>query len=147
MKGNYNSSQINWIYIVDDTGSPIFIYESYIQGAQQNNFALLSHLLTGIMTVAAQVKDNEVKDLIMGANRYFITKIATLNYSFIIKSVKEVDSQEVSQFLNKIKKRFVENYADKMNLTILEKRKVFDKFMHEIKNMLDLGIDYEKLFK
>lgn len=83
----------------------------------------------------------------MGANRYFITKIENLNYSFIVKSVKEADSHEVSQFLNKIKKRFIENYADKMSLNILEKRKVFKRFTHEIKNMLDLGIDYEKLFK
>ena len=97
--------------------------------------------------MAAQVKDNEVKDLIMGPNRYFITKIENLNYSFIIKSVKEADSQGIVQFLNKIKKRFMDNYADKMDLTILEKRKVFDRFTHEIKNMLDLNIDYDTLFK
>lgn len=83
----------------------------------------------------------------MGTNRYFITKIENLDYSFIIKSAKEADSQEVCQFINKIKKRFTVHYADKMNLGLLEKRDLFNKLKHEIKNMLDLNIDYEKLFK
>jgi hypothetical protein len=144
---HYNSKKINWIYIVDEEGTPIFIYESYIQGAKGNNFALISHFLSGIKNIADQCEEEEVKELIMSSNKFFIIKINEVNLTFIVKSIIEADSREVIEFLNKIKKRFSENYAEKMNLPFEKRREIVNKFKDEVKNLLDLGIDYDKILK
>ena len=146
-KIHYNSNKINWIYIVDGEGTPIFIYESYVQGAKSNNFALISRFLFGLKSITEQLEDNELRELTMGTNKFFIIKIKQINLTFIVKSIIEADSNEVIEFLNKIKKRFMENYADKMSLCIKDRRKCLDKFKDDVKNMLDLGIDYEKILK
>ena len=144
---HYNSNKINWIYIVDGEGAPIFIYESYVQGAKSNNFAFISRFLYGLKSITEQLEDNELKELTMGTNKFFIIKIKQVNLTFIVKSIIEANSNEVIEFLNKIKKRFIEYYADKMCLSIIDRRKCLDKFKDEVKNILDLGIDYEKILK
>ena len=146
-KIHYNSNKINWIYIVDGEGTPIFIYERYIQGTKSNTFALISRFLFGLKAITDQLKDNELRELTMGTNKFFIIKIKQVNLTFIVKSILEANSNEVIEFLNKIKKRFMENYVDKMCLSIIDRRKCLDKFKDEVKNMLDLGIDYEKILK
>jgi len=125
---------------------PIFIFESYVQGAKQNNFALLSHFLHGLKTMAAQLKDTEVKEVMLGSGRFFIKRIDEINYLFIIKSDLEASADEIIQFLNNITNRFMSNYADKINLPVELKREHFERFKNDIKTMLNLGIElYDNL--
>ena len=126
---------------------PIFIFESYIQGNKQSNFALISHFLHGLKTIATQVKDNELKEVMLGSGRFFIKRIEKINYLIIIKSDIEASSDEITQFSNKITNRFMSNYADKMGLPIEHKREYFERFKSDIKAMLHLGIDYDKLLE
>ncbi len=126
---------------------PIFIFESYIQGAKQNNVALLSHFLQGLKTIATQVQDNEVKEVMLGSGRFFIKRIEKINYLIIIKCDIEASSDEIIQFSTKITNRFTSNYADKMKLPVEDKRVYFERFKSDIKAMLHLGIDYDKLLE
>ena len=121
---------------------PIFIFESYIQGAKQNNFALLSHFLHGLKTMANQVQDNEIKEVMLGSGRFFIKRIEKINYLIIIKSNIEANSDEIIQFLNKITDRFISNYADKIKLPIELKREYLESFKNDIKTMLNLGLEF-----
>jgi len=125
---------------------PIFIFESYIQGAKQNNFALLSHFLHGLKTMANQVQDNEVKEVMLGSGRFFIKRIEKINYLIIIKCNIGANYDEIIQFSTKITNIFISNYADKMELPIEDRREHFERFKNDIKTMLNLGIEiYDKL--
>ena len=97
--------------------------------------------------MATQVQDNEVKEVMLGSGRFFIKRIEKINYLIIIKSDNEASSDEITQFSNKITNRFMSNYADKMELPIEHKREVFERFKSDIKAMLHLGIDYDKLLE
>ena len=126
---------------------PIFVLESYIQGAKQNNFALLSHFLQGLITIATQIKDTEVKEVMLGSGRFFIKRIEEINYLIIIKCNIEAIAEDIIQFSKKITNRFMSTYADKIKLPVELKREHFERFKSDIKAMLHLGIDYDKLLE
>ena len=59
-KSDLQKLDINWLHIIDDKGSPIYTYESYAQGTKESNFALLSHLLFGLKSVALGINNDEI---------------------------------------------------------------------------------------
>ena len=83
----------------------------------------------------------------LGSGRFFIKRIEKINYLIIIKCNIEASSDEIIEFSTKITNRFMSNYADKINLPIELKREHFTRFKSDIKAMLHLGIDYDKLLE
>ena len=65
---------ISWIYVVDNRGVPIFLYESYTQGAKDSNHALISRFLQQLQILASSLGVKEIKEIKIDNNTYYITQ-------------------------------------------------------------------------
>jgi hypothetical protein len=135
-------SYINWIHVIDDKGSPIYIYESYAQGAKENNWALLAHLLIGLKSVALGINNEEIKTVQMSNNKFFIAKDCLTNFIFILKTQTEVNSEEIVPILTKVREIFIRKYAAFINKNFEERKKALESFKDIIWKMLNLGKKY-----
>lgn len=133
---------INWIHIIDDKGCPIYIYESYAQGTKESNWALLSHLLFGLKSVALGINNDDIKTVQMGNNKYFMVKDNRTNFIFILKTQIEVNSDEIIPILNKVREIFVKKYSNYINKSYDERKTTLESFKDVIWKMLNLGKKY-----
>ena len=136
---------IFWIYVIDNKGIPIFLYESYTQGAQDNDHALISHFLQTLRVSASQLDIEEIKEINYHSTTYFLTKDKTTDFVFILKSIKDIKKEEVISILENIKNLFINKYANQMNESVGNRRKILNNFRDDIWNLIERKIDIGKL--
>ncbi len=135
---------INWIYVIDKSGGTIFSFENHIQGTNGSTSAVLSHFLFALQSIAHTLKDDEVRSVEMGNNRFFLCKEIMTNYLFIIKTNRDADTHIISPVLTEIKNRFVEKFEGHFRLMIDDKIALVNAFKNDIKEILQQKTNIEK---
>ncbi len=129
-------SKIDWIYIIDDTGATIFSYEIHIQGSGNISHALLSHFLFALQSIAKDLKDNEMKSVEMGNNKFLLSKEKSTSYLFILKSNRDVNPQIIEPLMKQIQDTFVKKFYGYKNLFVDEKIELLNSFKEDIRAIL-----------
>jgi len=137
-------SKIDWIYIIDDTGATIFSYEIHIQGSGNISHALLSHFLFALQSIAKDLKDNEMKSVEMGNNKFLLSKEKSINYLFILKSNRDANPQIIEPFMKQIQDTFVKKFYGYKNLFVDEKIELLNSFKEDIRAILKQKSNIEK---
>jgi hypothetical protein len=137
-------SKIDWIYVIDDTGATIFSYEIHIQGSGNISQALLSHFLFALQSIAKDLKDNEMKSVEMGNNKFLLSKEKSINYLFILKSNRDVNPQIIEPLMKQIQDTFVKKFYGYKNLFVDEKIELLNSFKEDIRAILKQKSNIEK---
>ncbi|MFX1273605.1 MAG: hypothetical protein ACFFBP_11555 [Promethearchaeota archaeon] len=129
--------EIIWIYIIDKSGATIFSYENYIKGTSQVNHALLSHFIHALQSVANNIKEDEIKEVLIDKNKFFLIKEKLTNFLFILKTKLNTESEIINPILKKIKDMFIERFAGHFTLPIQEKVKILKSFKEDVKRIIE----------
>ena len=132
---------ISWIYVVDNRGVPIFLYESYTQGAKDSNHALISRFLQQLQLLASSLGIKEIKEIKIDNNTYYITQDKKSQYIFIIKPTPNANQEDITRILIKIKNLFIKKYSKHMDGSIDKKRNIFRHLKDDIWKLIELEID------
>lgn len=136
--------QLEWIYIIDNTGATLFSYETHIQGSGNINHALMSHFLFALQTVAKDLRTDEIRMVEMGQNTFILNKEKSNDYLFIIKSNRDTDLKLIKPILIQIKERFLKKFKGDRTLFVDEKIELLDSFKEEIRELLQQKSNLEK---
>ena len=129
--------EILCIYIIDDTGTPIFIRENYIQGSENANHALLSDFITALQSFAKEFGEEETRIVELSDAKIFSTLDSLTNYIFIIKSDINAKSKKIFEILNKIKNLFIDSFMGQLASSNEKKTKIMVSFEHNIDVLLE----------
>jgi len=124
------------IYIIDDTGTTIFSYETAIKESIGVNSALLSNLILALQSLVKNIREDLIRVVEMGNDKFFITKEMSTSYIFILKTNRDADSEFINSILKEIKDKFVEKFMGYFSLAVDEKIELFISFKEDIKEIL-----------
>jgi len=135
---------IYWIFIIDNIGKTIFSYENHIQGSSTANSALLSHLIYSLQSISKDIREDQVKGVEMGNNRFFLTKEKLTSYLFILKAHRDANSEVINPILNEIKTKFVEKFTGHLSIDVDTKIEILNSFREDVKEILQPKTNLEK---
>ena len=136
--------EIYWIYIIDELGMTLFSYENHIQGSSTANTALLSHLIYALQAISKDIREDHVKEVEMGNDKFFLTKEKLTKYLFILKTHRDANSEEINPILNEIKTKFVEKFTGHFSVDVNKKIEILHSFREDIKEILKRKTNLEK---
>ncbi len=136
--------EIYWIYIIDTTGKTLFSYENHIQGSSTANTALLSHLIYALQSISKDIREDQVKGVEMGNDKFFLTKEKLTSYLFILKTHRDANSEVLNPLLNEIKTKFVEKFTGHFSVDVDAKIEILNSFREDIKVILKQKTNLEK---
>ncbi len=136
--------EIYWIFILDNGGKTLFSYENHIQGTSTANTALLSHLIYALKSISKDIREDQVKGVEMGNDKFFLTKEKLTSYLFILKAHRDADSEVINPLLNEIKTKFVEKFTGHLSVDVDEKIEILSSFREDIKVILKQKTNLEK---
>ena len=93
--------EIFWIYIIDKSVATIFSYKNYVKGAQVNR-ALLSHFIYALQSIARNIEEDEIKEVDIDKNKFFLIKENLTSFLFIIKTKPNAKFEIIKTILQKI---------------------------------------------
>lgn len=129
--------EIIWIYIIDGSGATIFSYEDNLQGTSEVNHALLSHFIYALQSIAKNLEEEEIKEVNIDKNRFFLMKEKLTNYLFIIKTKPNAKSEILKLILQKIKNKFIEKFTGHFTLPVQDKIKLLKSFREDVKRIIE----------
>ena len=129
--------EILCIYIIDDTGTPIFIRENYIQGSENANHALLSDFVTALQSFAKEFGEEETRIVELSDAKIFSTLDSLTNYLFIIKSDMIAKSKKMFEMLKKIKNLFIDSFMGHLASSEQQKKKIMESFENALNELLE----------
>ncbi|MFX0167667.1 MAG: hypothetical protein ACFE9V_20285 [Candidatus Hodarchaeota archaeon] len=129
--------EIIWIYIIDSSGATIFGYDNHIQGNSEVNQTLLSHFIYALQSVAKNIGEDEIKEVEISKNKFFLMKEKLTSYLFIIKTKPNAKSEIINPILKKIKKKFVEKFTGHFTLPVQDKIKLLRSFKEDVKRIIE----------
>lgn len=136
--------EIYWIYIIDELGKTLFSYENHIQGSSTANTALLSHLIYALQAISKDIREDQVKGVEMGNDKFFLTKEKLTKYLFILKTHRDANSDEINPLLNEIKTKFVEKFTGHFSVDVDKKIEILNSFREDIKEIFKRKTNLEK---
>ena len=139
--------EIYWIFILDNIGKTIFSYENHIQGSSTANTALLSHLIYALQSITKDIREDQVKGVEMGNNKFFLTKEKMNSFLFILKTHREANSEVINPILNEIKSKFVEKFTGHFSIAVNEKIEILNSFREDIKEIFKRESNIEKFLE
>ena len=139
--------EIYWIYIIDNTGKTLFSYENHIQGSSTANMALLSHLIYALQSISKDIREDQVKGVEMGNDKFFLTKEKLTNYLFILKTERDANSEVINPLLNEIKIKFVEKFTGHFSIDVDKKIEILNSFRDDIKEILKQKTNLDKFLE
>ena len=139
--------EIYWIYIIDTTGKTLFSYENHIQGSSTANTALLSHLIYALQSISKDIREDQVKGVEMGNDKFFLTKEKLTSYLFILKTHRDANSEVINPILNEIKTKFVEKFTGQFSIDVDTKIEILNSFREDIKEIFKQKTNLEKFLE
>ena len=139
--------EIYWIYILDGIGKTIFSYENHVQGSSTANTALLSHLIYALQSITKDIREDQIKGVEMGNNKFFLTKEKMTSFLFILKTHREANSEVINPILNEIKSKFVEKFTGHFSIAVNEKIEILNSFREDIKEIFKRESNIEKFLE
>ena len=101
---------INWVHIIDNTGTPFFNLETQEQESAGPTSTLFSRLIFSLQSIAKDLEVNEVKSVEIGNNRFFLCKEQQSNYLFIVKTNRDADARVITPTLQEIIGKYHEQF-------------------------------------
>ncbi len=129
--------EIIWIHIIDGSGANIFSYENYIKGTSEVNLTLLSHFIYALRAVAKNMEVDEIKEVDIDKNKFFLIKEKLTNFLFIIKTKPKAKTEIITPILRKIKEKFVEKFTGHFTLPIQDKIQLLKSFKEDVKRIIE----------
>jgi len=129
--------EIVWIYIIDRSGTIIFSYENYVRTSSEVNQTVLSHFIYALQSVAKNIKVDEIKEVNIDKNKFFLMKEKLTDFLFIIKSKPKAKPEIIAPILKKIIEKFVEKFTGEFTLPVQEKIKLLKSFKEEVKKIIE----------
>lgn len=136
--------EIYWIFIIDENGKTLFSYENHIQGSSTANMALLSHLIYALQSISKDIREDQIKGVEMGNDKFFLTKEKLTNYLFILKTHRDANSEVINPILNEIKIKFVGKFTGHFSIDVDEKIELLNSFREDIKEIFKRKTNLEK---
>ena len=136
--------EIYWIFIVDENGKTLFSYENHIQGSSTANMALLSHLIYALQSISKDLREDQIKGVEMGNDKFFLTKEKLTSYLFILKTHRDADSEVINPLLKEIKTKFVGKFTGHFSIDVDKKIEILNSFREDIKEILKQKTNLEK---
>ena len=136
--------EIYWIFIIDETGKTLFSYENQSQGTSTENLALLSHLIYSLQSISKDIKENQVKGVEMGNNKFFLTIEELTSYLFILKTHRDANSEVINPILNEIKIRFTKKFTGHFSIDVEQKIEIIESFKEDVQEILERNTNVEK---
>ena len=134
-------TKISWIYVIDNRGVPVFLYECYSQGAKDNNHALISRFLSQLQLLVTNLEINEIKEIKIQNYTYYITQDEETQYIFIIKPEIDAIPEKIILFLREIKILFFNKYSKHVNKSTEETRRQLKRFKDDVWKLIELDLD------
>jgi hypothetical protein len=131
------NDEIIWIYIIDGSGATIFSYENYLKGTSGVNHALLSHFIYALQSIAKNLEEEEIKEVVIDKNRFFLIKEKLTNYIFIIKTKPNAKSEILKIILKKIMDKFIEKFTGHFTLPVQDKIELIKSFREDVKMIIE----------
>ncbi|MHA2282146.1 MAG: hypothetical protein ACXAC5_14990 [Promethearchaeota archaeon] len=131
------NDEIIWINIIDDSGAIIFSYENYVKGTSEVNHALLSHFIHALQSVGKNLQEDEIKEVDIAKDKFFLIKEKLTSYLFIIKTKPHTQSEIIQLILKKIKNKFLQKFTGHFTIPIQEKIELLKSFKEDVKNIIE----------
>ena len=128
--------KVNWLYVFNDKGTPIYSQESYIEGSNNFKTAVLTHYIFGLQTIASQLQKNEFKKIEIANEKFFLTKDDKIGFKYIIKINRDSEYNDAEILLKKIKDLFIENFENKTEIPIEERIGLISTIKKELVNII-----------
>ena len=138
---------IHFIYILDLSGTPIFIRENYIQGSEEFNHSLLSGFITELQSFASSYGGEELKVADLGNKTVFARVCSETGFQFILVTDKKVKHEKMIETLEQIHTLFIEEFAHYNQEDDEKKREMMGSFIMNLNTILDPSDKFTKLFK
>ena len=129
--------EIIWIFIIDKSGATIFSYENYANGTSQANRALLSHFIYALQSIARNIEEDEIKEVDIDKNKFFLIKENLTSFLFIIKATPNAKFEIIKTILKKIKEKFVEKFTGHFTLPVQDKIVLLRSFKEDVKRIIE----------
>jgi len=131
-------NDIVWIYVIDNTGAPIFSHENYLEGSKNTENALMSHFIYGLQIIASQIDYNELRRIEIAQENYFLMKDNHINFKYILKLSKNAKHDQIKSLMNILINLFQKKFENKLNLSIKMKSKILSEIREEIIRILSM---------
>jgi len=139
--------EIHFIYILDSSGSPIFIRENYVQGSEEFNHSLLSGFISALQSFATQFGGEELKIADLGNKTIFARVCKDTGFQFILVTEKKVKHEKMLGILEQIHTLFLEKFAHYNEADDEKKREIIGLFIMDLNNLLEPAEKLTVLFK
>ena len=133
--------KISWIYVIDDRGVPICLYESYSEGTKDSNHVLISRFIQQLLLISVNFKPEEIREIKIENSKYYMMQEQESQYIFIIKPLNDEDLEDIIPFLKKIMNLFIKEYAQYMNEIIDDIKTVLEHLKDYIWKLIELELD------
>ena len=128
-------SGIDWIYMVDNSGAPILLYERGLQNRISKRLTI-SHFLLDLHMVSGEFDKSEVKSIQIYDDIFFIIDVKENNSFFVLKTLFGANKDKIPKILSEIRDEFIIKFKNEENLAVQKKQELFISFKEEIKEIL-----------
>ena len=128
-------NRINWVHIIDNTGTPFFNLETQEQESAGPTSTLFSRLIFSLQSIAKDLDVNEVKSVEMSNNRFFLCKEQKSAYLFIVKTNRDAEARVITPALQEIINKYHERFLGWNGFNIEDKIKRLDLLSNDVKQI------------
>lgn len=139
--------EIQFIYVLDPSGNPIFIRENYVQGSEEFNHSLLSGFISALQSFASKFGGEELKVADLGNRTIFARVCNKTGFQFILITEKKVKHEKMVRILEQIHKLFLEKFAQYSKVDDEKKRELMGSFIEDLNRILEPSEKITGLFK
>jgi len=129
--------EIQYIYILDSTGKPIFIRENYVQGTGEIDHGLLSNFINAIQSFASELGEKEARVIELGNGTIYSVKDSRYQIQFVLKCQKEAKSKKMFKILTDIKTLFLKRFSNYIETGIGDRSIIINSFVNDLQQMLE----------
>ena len=126
---------IQWIYLLDDRGSPVLVYKNKDQETYKPSYSILSHFLYGLKQNSRESEDTEIKIMDIENARYHLIEDKNSNVTFVVNTAWLLDSKKINSFLKEILKVYKKYFGGQEKVNLQKKQEIFQSFRDEIKTL------------
>jgi len=127
---------INGLYIINFEGGLIYWQENISQNSEkieeEIDYEHITSLISTLEVLALEIGEKDVKILMLGYNRYLVSKDKLTDITFILKCNKNVNSKKIFHLLNQIKNTFIDNFTGSFNSPQIDKVRIMKSFINSL---------------
>ncbi|MHA1144882.1 MAG: hypothetical protein ACTSRW_09115 [Candidatus Helarchaeota archaeon] len=128
------------VLILKKDGGVLFSYEIFNQVYEQDDARLFSGFISAVHSFSREIGEKGIEFLELGHSMVFISFFSKLDLFFIVISDLKASKKQMIEFLNLIKKRFVERFGKKIGIISNVNELEMADFKEDIENVLEIDL-------